>query len=117
MAERFRRKVLVRQPKPESVGPPEAERKRFKDAVVKTAKQICGRARYGKRPNREEWWWTEAQTAIVEKREGRKELERQPSSEARRRYKQAKTAAKCAVKQAEERVEEDSYLELENKPQ
>lgn len=42
-------------------------------------------------------------------------MEQQPSTKAQRRYKQAKTAVKCAVKQAEERAEEDSHFE--NKPQ
>ena len=95
----------------------EAEWKGFKEAVVKTAERMCGRARYGKKPDREEWWWTEeVQTAIEEKRETRKELELQPSTEARRRYKIAKTAAKWAVKQAKERAEDDLYNELENEP-
>ena len=92
----------------------EAEWKGFKEAVVKTAERMCGKARYGKKHDREEWWWTEeVQTAIEEKRETRKELELQPSTEARRRYKIAKTAAKWAVKQAKERAEDDLYHELE----
>ena len=79
----------------------EAEWKGFKEAVVKTAERMCGKARYGKKHDREEWWWTEeVQTAIEEKRQTRKELELQPSTETRRRYKIAKTAAKWAVKQA-----------------
>ena len=115
--ERFRREVLEQQPRAENIGTVEAEWKGFKEAVVKTAERMCGRARYGKKPDREEWWWTEeVQTAIEEKRETRKELELQPSTEARRRYKIAKTAAKWAVKQAKERAEDDLYHELENEP-
>ena len=84
---------------------------------MKIAERMCGKARYGNKPDREEWWWTEeVQTVIEEKRETRKELELQPSPEARRRYKIAKTAAKWAVKQAKERAEDDLYNELENEP-
>ena len=104
---RFRREVLEQQPRAGNIGTVKAVWKGFKEVVVKTAERICGRARYGKKPDREEWWWTEeVQTAIEEKHETTKELELQPSIEARRRYKIAKTAAKWAVKQVKERAED-----------
>ena len=114
VAERFRRAVLDQQPRVEDVGTAEAEWTGFKNAVVimKTAERMCGRVRYGKKPVREEWWWT----AIEEKRRTRKELELQTSMEARQRYKLAKTAAKWAVKQAKESVEDDLYHELDDQP-
>ncbi|CAB4025843.1 Hypothetical predicted protein [Paramuricea clavata] len=67
--------------------------------------------------DRDEWWWTEeVQTAIEEWSKSREELERQPYSEARRRFTLAKTAEKWAVKQAKKRAEDYLYHELENEP-
>ena len=53
----FKQKALGEAPLEGPAMSAQAEWTTLKIALVEAAEEVCGRAKYGKKPEREEWWW------------------------------------------------------------
>ena len=104
------------------VGDVEEEWKKFKDAFVGTAEQICGRTtgKGGSARKVNQGWWTEdVKRAVNEKREvwkkieGRRDRGEQTDVALRHLYGQKKKAASRAVERARANAEASIYRQLE----
>ena len=95
----------------------EEEWKKYQDAFVGNAEELCGRSTGmgGKARKNQEWWTTEVASAIREKKEAWKVIEHikvngnQPDGGMLHLYGQKKKAAKKAVDKARNDMEADVY--------
>lgn len=116
-AEEYRRKVIDRRAETEDGETAEEMWRKLKEITVRTAEEVCGRSKYGKKPDREEWWWSGAvQDAIKRKKDARAELKLNPSDASRAHSKRANKAAKRAVAEAKASAQAELYDELESQP-
>ena len=80
---------------------------------ISVAERICGRTKMGKRPNREEWWWSEeVKEAIARKKDALKEMRKNDTEENKARYKNMKNRAKKVVARAMRGDAEKTLSEL-----
>lgn len=116
-AEEYRRKVIDRRAETEDGETAEEMWRKLKEITVRTAEEVCGRSKYGKKPDREEWWWGGAvQDAIKRKKDARAEFELNPSDASMAHSKRANKAAKRAVAETKASAQAELYDELENQP-
>ena len=100
----------------EEVGGLEEEWKKYKEAFVGAAEELCGRTS-GKggmsRSSNQGWWTSEVAEAVCEKKEAWKEIEKtkergnEPDARMIHTYGQKKRAAKIAVDKARRDMEAD----------
>ena len=100
----------------------EGERRKYKDAFVGVAEELCGRTsgKGGTPRSRNQGWWTEeVAKAVGEKREAWKMIEcmkdrgEQPPISLKHLYGQKKKAARRAVDRARRSMEEELYRKLD----
>ena len=106
----------------EEVGGLEEEWKKYKEAFVGAAEELCGRTS-GKggmsRSSNQGWWTSEVAEAVCEKKEAWKEIEKtkekgnEPDARMIHTYGQKKRAAKRAVDKARRDMEADVYSKLD----
>ena len=104
----------------EVVGDLEDEWKKFKNAFVGTAEDLCGRSsgKGGQRKN-QEWWTDEVALAVKEKRDLWKRIEslrlegHEPSVSLKLAYSQKKNIARRVVQNARKEMEQELYNQLE----
>ena len=81
------------------------ERDRFTNAVLDSAKEICGETKGGRQRYRETWWWNEeVQGAIKEKKMAYKRWQKRRTEEAHEQYRVKRRQAKRAVAIAKDRA-------------
>ena len=106
----------------EEVGGLEEEWKKYKEAFVGAAEELCGRTsgKGGMSMSSNQGWWTsEVAEAICEKKEAWKEIEKtnerrnEPDARMIHTSRQKKRAAKRAVDKARRGVEADVYSKLD----
>ena len=121
VAEEYKRRVTEKfESLSVRVGDLEEEWENFKDGLVGTAEELCGRTSGKKRSRKNQEWWTEdVARAIKEKKETWKAVEEirkeggQPSQQLKHQYGQKKNAAKKAVAMARRKLEDNLYNQLE----
>ena len=98
----------------------EEEWKKYKDAFVGVAEEMCGRTSgKGGRLKNQEWWTDEVARAVDEKREVWKKIEtirdrgEQPSVAMKHLYGRKKKAARRAVDKARQKMEEELHKNLD----
>ncbi len=75
------------------------------NAVMETAREVCGKSRGQRHWERKTWWWCEeVQQAIIEKRDAYKRWQRERTEGNKGRYKEKSRLAKRAVAVAKGRA-------------
>ena len=85
----------------------------LKVAVIKSAEEVCGKIKQGRRERRETWWWNhEVQAKIKAKKDAYKQWQKTGDVEKKQQYKKAKKEAKKAVAQGRYEAGNELYENL-----